>query len=109
MKEKLDILRDKLKAAAAAMGLELEIGTMTYGDNKCSFSCKAFDGIDGRAEEFARVARKFGFPADWYGKTFTHDGTNYTITGGSIRGRKYPIHTSGSMKWTVATVRKALA
>lgn len=107
MLDKLDQLRDKLKAAAAAMGLELEIGTMTYGQNRATFSCQAFDGVEGHKEAFAKVARKKGFNPAWFGLSFTKDGVVHTITGAKARARKYPIVTSsseGEYVWTQATV-----
>ena len=84
--------REKMIAAAKEMGVEMEIGSITYGNAEFSFSAKCYSGDEGRAEEFARVASMKGdFPSYWFGGEFEKGGKKYRITGSRSRARKYYI------------------
>ena len=80
--------RDKMIACAKEMGVDLEIGSITYGDSSFSFSAKGFNGLDGKREEFNRYCDKKGIPAHWFMQRFINDGEVYEITGIKPRGRK---------------------
>lgn len=80
--------REKMIACAKAMDVDLEIGSITYGDNSFSFSAKGFNGEDGKREEFERYCGKKGVPANWFKQRFINDGKVYEIVAIKPRGRK---------------------
>lgn len=79
----------KMQQCAKEMGIDLKIGTLSYGEHSFSFSAKGYEGINGKREEFERYAAKKGVSPDWFGKHFTSkDGDKFQITGIKPRGRK---------------------
>ena len=91
-KPNFDDFRKHMEAAAKAIGVDMEIGNITYGNAEFSFSAKCYSGDEGRAEEFARVAGMKGdFPSYWFGGEFEKGGKKYRISGSRSRARKYYI------------------
>ena len=111
-KENLKDFRAHMQRAAEEFGVQLEIGRITFTDSTAKFSANIY-AEGGKADEFAKGARKFGFPAEWYGRTFFDDeGERHTIVGVNLRARTYPIETTGDggrrMKWSKSGVMSHL-
>ena len=93
-KPNFDAFRTKMIEAAKELGIDMEIGRISYGNEEFSFSAQCFNGDAGRIEEFKRVsAMKAGkqgaFPNHWFGGIFqSSDGRTLKITGAKSRGRK---------------------
>lgn len=96
--DKFKEFRTKMVACAKEMGVDLEIGTITYVDNSFSFSAKGYNGADGKREEFESYAYKKKVNPSWFGKKFKDpdDGRVWEITGILPRGRKYVIEITGT-------------
>ena len=86
--KKFTEFREKMIACAAEMGVTLEMGSITYGDNSFSFSAKGFNGLEGKREEFERHCAKKDIPSHWFMQRFVVEGVTYEITGIKPRGRK---------------------
>lgn len=88
MSNKFEEFRAKMISCAKEMGVDLEIGKITYMDNSFSFSAKGFNGEDGKREDFNRHCAKKGIPRHWFMQRFIKDGEVYEITAIKPRGRK---------------------
>lgn len=107
-KDNLKDFRAHMQRAADEFGVQLEIGRITFSDSSAKFSANIYNE-NGKADEFAKGARKFGFPTEWYGRTFTDgEGLIHTIVGVNLRARTYPINTNVSdgtkRKWSKSGV-----
>ena len=91
MSDKFKEFRAKMTTCAKELGVDLEMGTITYQDNSFSFSAKGYNGDAGKQEEFIRNCGKKGVPAHWYGRVFIGEGEKFKIIGIKPRGRKYVI------------------
>ena len=88
--DKFKEFREKMTACAKEMGVTLEMGSITYGDNSFSFRAKGYNGEDGKREEFERFAARKNVNPAWFGRWFkADDGKVFQITSILPRGRKY--------------------
>ena len=111
-KENLKEFRAHMQRAAEEFGVQLEIGRITFSNSSAKFSANIYTE-GGKADEFAKGARKFGFNPEWYGRSFIDDkGVLHTITGVNLRARTYPIETVSDtgveMKWSKSGVMSHL-
>jgi hypothetical protein len=86
-----------LQAVAEKYGVTVKYAGGSYSGTNCTvkfeFSTMAEDGtvMDRHASDFKRYAQLYGLPADALGKVITHNGEQYTITGLTQRGGKFPV------------------
>lgn len=79
-----------LKAVAERHGLSVTVGGGTYDAG--SFKPKVeFTTADAGRAEWTRYARIFGLPADGFGKTIDHKGTQYRMAGIAVGRSKFPV------------------
>jgi len=86
--KKFEEFRTKMQACAKEMGIDLEIGRITFSDNSFKFSAKGYNGEDGKREEFERYAFKKNVNPNWFLRWFkADDGKIFQITAIKPRGR----------------------
>lgn len=108
-----DVINKTLEATLKQYGLTAKIGNIRYGGNDFRTTLTVSTGTqdDAAEREFAKHAYKFGLPVDLFGKTFKHQGEEFTITGIKPKSRKYPVVATNkrgtSYKFTAMSVQGA--
>ncbi|HNS55604.1 MAG TPA: hypothetical protein PKO34_01005 [Smithellaceae bacterium] len=114
-KENINDLRkeveNQLSEIGNRRGIKLKIGTISYSPER--FTCRLTgEPESGKKNEFQKYAELFGLGREDYGRTFSLDGDEYSITGLITSRSKYPVQCTradGKMfKFTVPSIKKAL-
>jgi hypothetical protein len=115
---KVKQLRADIDAALAAVekkhGVEFDLGRITFTDTdfRGKLTCKSADPNADR-KIFERDALRVGLKKTAYGKTFTHVGRDYRVSGVNTRAKKYPVKvvdvaSGGNYKMSVEALPRDL-
>jgi hypothetical protein len=118
-REILNAVRETLEPMVEGLGLTIKMKGGRYDDHTFTVRfdlltmTETGEAFDVEANDFKRLAGRFGFKLSDLGREFTSwNGTTYSIKGLNPRNRKYPIITERSdgkqFKMTAQSVRAHL-
>jgi hypothetical protein len=98
----LESIRDQLEAVLKAadwtqLGVDVSVGRCRFNQNAATFKVEVKtvdedgEAFDEDAANFKVFAEEFGLKEEYFGKTFTSQDVEYTISGLKLRNRKYPV------------------
>lgn len=91
-------IKEALAAVEAKHGITFTTGGVSYNDSTFRVKVEAAlgRGVDVGKKDWDTYCRRFGFEPEHYGKKFTSNGREFTVSGIKPRSSKYPILATSS-------------
>lgn len=88
IKEIREELNNALRTVTDKYGLQFTIGSISYGPNNISFTCRGTTLTE--EDQFTSLCREYGFRPEDYRKSFRYRNKTYVLTGFDPHARSYP-------------------